>query len=95
MRAVKHRALRLLVRSYQPASAIREVQLILIVALAILVWMAWAIDMYGMVFAFILPFRLPFHHCSGWTDNVDGSTEKTSAQSAFKGTYSDANDNTT
>ena len=84
MRAVKHRALRLLVRSYQPArqSAIREVQIILIVALAILVWMGWAIDAYGMVSAFILTFPTslpPLLWLDGqrrWIDRKDERAER-------------------
>lgn len=58
MGAMKRRALRLLVWSYQPAqqSAVRETQIVLIVGLTVLVWMAWAINAYGMVSAFVLTF---------------------------------------
>jgi hypothetical protein len=63
MHAVRRRVLRLLVRSYQTAlqCAVRETQVILIVALSVLVWMVWAINRYGTFTAFLMtmPTSLP------------------------------------
>ncbi|HEX6087519.1 MAG TPA: hypothetical protein VF266_23500 [Thermoanaerobaculia bacterium] len=59
-------------------------QIILIVALAILVWMAWAIDAYGMVSAFILTFPTslpPLLWLDGQRRCIDRKDERAGARS--------------
>lgn len=55
--------MRLLLRSYRPAqvSLVREVQIVVIVILSVSLWMAWAIQAVGIIYAALLtlPTSLP------------------------------------